>query len=78
MPFSLVYVRALRAVAELLQPRSRRSSFRLHRALPTIAAAGSRLKQQQRETAIVKSVMIMQIPVCCALGERRFYLIPTQ
>lgn len=58
-----VCVRALCAVAELLQPCSRRSSFCLHRVLPTIAAAGSCLKRQQRETAIVESVMIMQMPV---------------
>lgn len=74
IPFFLVYVRALHAVAELLQPRSQRSSFCLHPVLPTIAAAGSCLKQQQRETAIVKLVMIMQIPVCCASGEGSCYL----
>lgn len=76
--FSLVYERALRAVAELLQPPSRRSSFCLHRVLPTIAAAGSCLEQQQRETAIVTLVMIMQIPLCCALGEGSYYLTSTQ
>lgn len=48
IPFSSAYVRALRAVAELLQPGCRRSSSCLHRALPPTAAAGSCLKRQQR------------------------------
>lgn len=69
IPFSLVYMRGLRAVAvtELLQPFSERSSSCLYRVLLTIAAAGSGVRQQQRETAMVKLVMIMQIPVCCAV-----------
>lgn len=66
------------AVAELLQPRSQRSSSCLHRALPTMAAAGSCLRQHQPATAIVKLVMIVHVPGCCALGDGSYYLACTQ
>lgn len=62
------------AVAELLQPCSQRSSSCLHRALPTMAAAGSCLRQHQPATAIVRLVMIVHVPGCCALGDGSYYL----
>lgn len=77
VPFSM-NVRALHAVAELLQPCSQKSSSCLHRAVPTMAAAGSCLRQQQPATAMVKSVMILHIPGCCALGKGSYYLTCTQ
>lgn len=57
-------VRALHAVAdaELLQPCSQRSSCRLHRAEPSMAAAGSCERQQQPATAMLNLVMIVHIP----------------